>query len=57
MTNDRIITITLFLAGVVPFTLAGGLSDDTTIWPCSVGFLTQAGFVFGMIGYRRWWWC
>jgi len=29
MTDDRIITITLFLAG----------------------------FVFGMIGYRRRWWC
>jgi hypothetical protein len=31
MTHTWIITITLFLAGVVPFALAGGLHDDTTV--------------------------
>ena len=53
MTDNAIITITLFLAGVVPFTLADGLQDDTTIWPWSAGLVCQAGFVVGMIGYRR----
>ena len=57
MTDDRIITITLFLAGVVPFALAGGLSDDATLWSWTAGFLRQSGVVFGMIGYRRRWWC
>jgi hypothetical protein len=56
MTDRWIITVSLSFAGVVPFALAGGLSGDTTIMG-SVGFLTQAGFVFGMIGYRRRWWC
>ncbi len=56
MTDNRIITITLFLVGIVPFTLAGGLHDDTTIWPCTVGFLTQAGVVLGFIAQRRGWW-
>jgi hypothetical protein len=50
------IYLTLFLAGVVPFALAGGLHDDTTIWPWSAGLLCQSGVVLGMIGYRRKWW-
>jgi len=57
MTDNAIITITLFLAGVTPFTLAGGLSDDTTIWPWSAGLLCQGGVVLGYIGQRRGWWC
>jgi hypothetical protein len=57
MSSDRIVTIiTAVLAGVVPFALAGGLHDDTTIWPWSAGLGCQAGFVLGMIGYRRRWW-
>jgi hypothetical protein len=57
MSEDWTIRITLFLAGVIPFALAGGLHDDMTIWPWSAGFLTQAGFVLGMIGCRRRWCC
>ena len=30
MSDNAIITISLFLAGVVPFTLDGGRHDDTT---------------------------
>jgi len=43
MSDNWVITITLFLAGVVPFALAGGLTDDTTIWPWSAGFLVPSG--------------
>jgi hypothetical protein len=53
MTDNAIITITLFLAGVVPFALAGGLHDDTTILPWSAGLLCQAGFVLAYILTRR----
>ena len=56
MTDRWTIYLTLFLAGVVPFVLAGGLSDDATIWPWTAGFLCQAGFVLGMIAQRRGWW-
>jgi hypothetical protein len=51
-----LIRITLFLAGVVPFALAGGLHDDTTIWPWTAGLLCQAGFVAGYIAPLRGWW-
>jgi hypothetical protein len=56
MSDTWAIRLTLFLAGVIPFALAGGLSDDTTILPWSAGFLTQAGVVIGMIAQRRGWW-
>ena len=58
MTNDRIITITLFLAGIVPFTLHGdwGAYGDHHVLPWAVGFLTQAGVVLGYIAQRRGWW-
>jgi hypothetical protein len=56
MSDTWTIRLTLFLAGVVPFALAGGLHDDATVWPWTAGFLCQAGFVLGMIGYRRGWW-
>ncbi len=46
MANNAIMTITLFLAGVVPFALAGGLRRHHD--PAVV-----AGFVLGMIGCRR----
>jgi hypothetical protein len=35
MTDTWIIRITLFLAGVVPFALAGGALNDATVWPWS----------------------
>ena len=58
MTDSKIITISLFLAGVIPFTLLGGWGDagDHSILLWSVGFLTQAGFMLGFIGQRRKWW-
>jgi hypothetical protein len=56
MTDTWLIRITLFLAGVVPFALAGGLTDDTTVWPWTAGFGCQAGVVLGMIAQRRGWW-
>jgi hypothetical protein len=56
MNDTWTIRITLFLAGVVPFAIAGGLHDDTTIWPWSAGLLCQAGFVVGYSGQRRGWW-
>jgi hypothetical protein len=56
MSDDWIIRLSLFGAGVIPFALAGGLTDDTTVWPWSAGFLTQAGFVLGFIAQRRGWW-
>jgi hypothetical protein len=57
MTDSKIITITLLLAGVVPFTLLGGWgpAGDHSLLPWAVGFGTQAGVVLGMIGYRRRW--
>ena len=57
MTDTWTLRITLFLAGVIPFALAGGLRDDTTVWPWTAGFLCQGGFVYGYVGYRRRWWC
>ena len=56
MTDTWLIRITLFLAGVGPFALAGGLHDDATIWPWTAGFGCQAGVVLGMIAQRRGWW-
>jgi hypothetical protein len=56
MTDTWTLRLTLFLAGVVPFALAGGLHDDMTIWPWSAGFLCQAGVVLGFIAQRRGWW-
>jgi hypothetical protein len=58
MSDDRIITLSLFLAGVVPFTLLGGWGEygDHHVLPWSVGFLTQAGVVLGVIAQRRGWW-
>jgi hypothetical protein len=56
VSDNRIITITLFVAGVVPFALAGGLSDDASIWPWSAGLLCQAGVVIGFIAQSRGWW-
>jgi hypothetical protein len=58
MTNSAIMTVTLFLAGIVPFTLLGGWgpAGDHSLLPWSAGFLTQAGFVLGFIAQRRGWW-
>ena len=56
MSDTWTIRITLFLAGVVPFALAGGLQDDTTIWPWIAGFGCQAGYVLGFIAQRQGWW-
>ena len=58
MSDTWIITISLFLSGVVPFTLLGGWGEygDHHIRPWSVGFLTQAGVVLGFIAQRRGWW-
>ena len=57
MSDDRIITVTLFLAGIVPFTLLGGWGEygDNSLLPWSVGFLTQAGVVLGYVAQRRGW--
>ena len=43
MTDSRIITITLFLAGIVPFTLLGGWGGRATIDPAVVGGVPGAG--------------
>ena len=56
MTDDWTIRLSLFAAGVVPFALAGGLSDDATIWPWTAGLLCQTGYVLGYIAQRRGWW-
>jgi hypothetical protein len=58
LSDNTIITVTLFLAGVAPFTLLGGLGayGDHSIVPWLVGFLTQAGVVLGFIAQRRGWW-
>jgi hypothetical protein len=58
MTDTWTIRLTLFLAGIVPFTLLGGWGEygDHSILPWSVGFLTQAGVVLGFIAQRRGWW-
>jgi hypothetical protein len=56
MSDVWIIRLSLFAAGVIPFTLAGGLHNDTTVWPWAVGLLCQAGFVLGMIAQRQGWW-
>jgi hypothetical protein len=56
MIDIWMIRLTLFSAGVIPFALAGGLYDDTTVWPWSAGFLCRAGVVLGMIAQRRGWW-
>jgi len=58
MTDTWLIRITLFLAGVVPFTLLGGWgpAGDHSFLPWSVGFLTQTGVVLGFIAQRRRWW-
>jgi hypothetical protein len=44
MTDNAIITLTLFLAGVVPFTLLGGWGEagDHSVLPWTAGFLCQA---------------
>ena len=58
MTDTWTIRLTLFLAGIVPFTLLGGWGEysDHSILPWSVGFLCQAGVVLGFIVQRRGWW-
>ena len=58
MSDDTIISLSLFLVGFVPCTLLGGLSEygDTHVLPWLVGFLTQAAVVLGVIGQRRGWW-
>ena len=58
MTDNTIITISLFLAGVVPFTLLGGWgpAGDHSLLPWTVGLMTQAGVVLGYITQRRGWW-
>ena len=55
MSDTWTLRLTLLLAGVVPFALAGGLRDDTMIWPWSAGFLCQGGVVLGFPGQRRGW--
>ena len=57
MSDTWIFRITLFIAGVVPFTLLGGWGDagDHSVLPWSVGFLTQASFVLGFVAQRRGW--
>ncbi len=58
MSDDWTITIALFLAGIVPFTLAGGWGSygDHSALPWLAGFGTQAGVVLGFIAQRRGWW-
>ena len=58
MSDRWSIIITLFLAGVVPFTLLGGWGPigDHSVRPWVVGFGTQAGVVLGFIAQRRGWW-
>ncbi len=58
MSDRWIILITLFLAGVVPFTMLGGWGPvgDHSVVPWAVGFLTQAGVVLGYIAQRHGWW-
>jgi hypothetical protein len=59
MSDTWTLRITLFLAGIAPFTLLGGWGEygDHSILPWAVGFLTQAGVVLGFIAQRRgWWW-
>ncbi len=48
MSDKWTIRITLFLAGVVPFTLLGGWGDygDHSIWPWVAGFGCQAAYVW-----------
>jgi len=55
MSDDRILTLGLLASGLIPFTLAGGWGPigDHSFLPWTVGFGTQAGFVIGVIGYRR----
>ena len=45
----------LFALGVIPFTLLGGWGEagDTSIWPWTAGFGTQAGFVLGYVVTMR----
>ncbi len=58
MSDTWILRITLFLSGVVPCTLLGGLSEygDRHLLPWTVGFGCQAGVVLGFIAQRRGWW-
>ena len=58
MSDDRITTIVLLAAGLIPFNLLGGWGEygDHSILPWSVGFLCQAGVVLGFIAQRRGWW-
>ena len=56
MSDACTIRITLFLAGVVPFAFAGGMTNDLSIWPWAAGFGCQAGVVIGFIAQRRGWW-
>ena len=57
MSNDHIL-ISLFAAGLIPFTLLGGWGEygDHHALPWAVGFLCQAGVVLGFIAQRRGWW-
>lgn len=51
------LTLTLFLAGVVPFSLLGGWGEygDHSALPWLAGFGSQAGVVLGFIAQRRGW--
>ena len=50
MSDTWNIRVTLFLAGVVPFALAGDLR------PWIAGFGCQAGYVLGFIAQQQGWW-
>ena len=53
MSDTMIIRLSLFLAGVIPFALAGGLQNDATVWPWAAALVCQAGVVLGFIGQGR----
>ena len=44
MSDKWTFCITLLLCGVIPFALAGGWTNDLSIWPWAAGFLCPAGY-------------
>lgn len=64
--TDLRIWATLTIAGLIPFTLAGGWgpAGDTSLWPWAVGFSAQAAAVaaaalrlrFGPNWWQPWRW-
>ena len=58
MSDDTIISLSLFLVGFVPCALLGGWGEygDTHVLPWLVGFGAQAAVVLGFTARRRGWW-